>query len=217
MVSSKEVIPTLRVVTAVFLWWFALSPWSIATPYTTSITPWKSATWTASGSCASTAPTQIVPLGQVPHELFLLFTQLLSFSLSNTVVIVTIFYRSNNDPFSHYKECLRQAFKDSSSDRWFWIWLSCFCEAKFKAFSQSHFRGTHKWTYGLTCCSVGRSNLTPLHVLVFTACENISLSREDEKEQGFEFVRNLLTLLLQHGLDPNVRFSNRLDKFLSFI
>ena len=133
MVSSKEVIPTLRVVTAVFLWWFALSPWSIATPYTTSITPWKSATWTASESCASTAPTQIVPLGQVPHKLFLLFTQLLSFSLSNTVVIVTIFYRSNNDPFSHYKECLRQAFKDSSSDRWFWIWLPCFGEAKFKS------------------------------------------------------------------------------------
>lgn len=25
--------------------------------------------------------------------------------------------------------------------------------------------------------------------------------------QGFEFLRNLLTLLLQHGLDPNVRFS----------
>ena len=26
---------------------------------------------------------------------------------------------------------------------------------------------------------------------------------------AFEFIRNLLTLLLQHGLDPNVRFSQR--------
>lgn len=87
-----------------------------------------------------------------------------------------------------------------------------------------HFNHTMKVCY-LNCvrilCKYGanpncssRSNLTPLHVLVFTACENISLSREDEKEQGFEFVRNLLTLLLQHGLDPNVRFSNRSNHIL---
>ena len=25
---------------------------------------------------------------------------------------------------------------------------------------------------------------------------------------AFEFIRNLLTLLLQHGLDPNVRYGN---------
>ena len=42
-----------------------------------------------------------------------------------------------------------------------------------------------------------RSHLTPLHVLVFTASENISLAREREKDEGFEFIRNLLTLLLQ--------------------
>jgi len=57
-------------------------------------------------------------------------------------------------------------------------------------------------------CS-SRSNLTPLHVLVFTGTENISLARIEEKSEAFEFIRNLLTLLLQHGLDPNVRFSSR--------
>lgn len=55
-------------------------------------------------------------------------------------------------------------------------------------------------------CS-SRSNLTPLHVLVFTASENIALSREEEKALNFEFIRNLLILLLQYGLDPNVRVS----------
>jgi len=57
-------------------------------------------------------------------------------------------------------------------------------------------------------CS-SRSNLTPLHVLMFTGTENISLARVEEKTEAFEFIRNLLTLLLQHGLDPNVRFSQR--------
>ena len=57
------------------------------------------------------------------------------------------------------------------------------------------------------CCS--KSNLTPLHVLVFTGTENISLARDEEKREAFEFIRNLLTLLLQHGLEPNVRFSQR--------
>lgn len=57
-------------------------------------------------------------------------------------------------------------------------------------------------------CS-SKSNLTPLHVLMFTGTENISLARVEEKTEAFEFIRNLLTLLLQHGLDPNVRFSQR--------
>ena len=44
--------------------------------------------------------------------------------------------------------------------------------------------------------------------------ENISLSRDEDKAQGFEFVRNLLTLLLNHGLDPNVKFSQRANHIL---
>ena len=79
--------------------------------------------------------------------------------------------------------------------------------------------------YGANPNCSSKSNLTPLHVLVFTGTENISLAREEEKREGdrcqvlsnyftcslsaFEFIRNLLTLLLQHGLDPNVRFSQR--------
>ena len=63
--------------------------------------------------------------------------------------------------------------------------------------------------YGANPNCSSKSNLTPLHVLVFTGTENISLAREEEKREAFEFIRNLLTLLLQHGLDPNVRFSQR--------
>lgn len=62
-------------------------------------------------------------------------------------------------------------------------------------------------------CS-SRSNLTPLHVLVFTASENIALNREEEKAQNFEFIRSLLVLLLQYGLDPIVRFSQRTQHIL---
>ncbi|KAF4525904.1 hypothetical protein B566_EDAN013154 [Ephemera danica] len=54
-------------------------------------------------------------------------------------------------------------------------------------------------------CS-SRSHLTPLHVLVFTAGESLMLSREnDVKALHFDFVRRLLALLLQHGLEPNAR------------
>ena len=68
--------------------------------------------------------------------------------------------------------------------------------------------------YGANPNCSSRSNLTPLHVLNFAATENISLSRDEDKAQGFEFVRNLLTLLLNHGLDPNVRFSQRSNHIL---
>lgn len=53
------------------------------------------------------------------------------------------------------------------------------------------------------------ANLTPLHVLVFTVSENITLTDEVQKKLNFEFIKNLLVLLLTHGLDPNVKASNR--------
>lgn len=62
-------------------------------------------------------------------------------------------------------------------------------------------------------CS-SRSNLTPLHVLVFTASEYIILNRAEEKELAFAFIQQLLVILLQHGLDPNVRFSQRTQHVL---
>lgn len=40
---------------------------------------------------------------------------------------------------------------------------------------------------------------------MFTASENTALSREAEKAAAFSFIRQLLVILLQHGLDPNVR------------
>lgn len=59
-----------------------------------------------------------------------------------------------------------------------------------------------------------RSNLTPMHVLVFTAGEYITLNREGDKRSAFAFIRQLLTVLLQHGLDPNARFSQRTQHIL---
>ncbi|KAL1131937.1 hypothetical protein AAG570_011548 [Ranatra chinensis] len=55
-------------------------------------------------------------------------------------------------------------------------------------------------------CS-SRSNLTPLHVLMFSARETMTLGRD--LEQNMEFIRSLLVLLLQHGLETNIRFSNK--------
>lgn len=59
-----------------------------------------------------------------------------------------------------------------------------------------------------------RANLTPLHVLVFTVSENITLNCDSQKKLNFEFIKNLLILLLTHGLDPNVRVSNKTQHIL---
>lgn len=48
-----------------------------------------------------------------------------------------------------------------------------------------------------------RSNLTPLHVLIFTVSENLTLNCENQKQSNFDFIKNILLLLLQHGLDCN--------------
>ena len=40
------------------------------------------------------------------------------------------------------------------------------------------------------------------------------MSRDEDKVNGFTFVRSLLTLLLNHNLDPNVRFSQRSNHIL---
>lgn len=59
-----------------------------------------------------------------------------------------------------------------------------------------------------------RANLTPLHVLVFTVSENITLNCDVQKKLNFEFIKNLLILLLTHGLNPNVKVSNRTQHIL---
>ncbi|KAI4464951.1 ankyrin-3-like protein [Holotrichia oblita] len=57
-------------------------------------------------------------------------------------------------------------------------------------------------------------NLTPLHVLVFTISENITLNCGTQKSLNFEFIKTLLILLLTHGLDPNVKVSIRTQHIL---
>ncbi|KAL1497139.1 hypothetical protein ABEB36_008145 [Hypothenemus hampei] len=59
-----------------------------------------------------------------------------------------------------------------------------------------------------------RANLTPLHILVFTVSENITLNCDVQKQINFDFIKNLLILLLTHRLDPNVRVSNRKEHIL---
>ncbi|RWS00667.1 putative ankyrin repeat protein-like protein, partial [Dinothrombium tinctorium] len=66
--------------------------------------------------------------------------------------------------------------------------------------------------YGANPNCSWRTNLTPLHVLVFTASEYITLMNrvdKEDKETAFAFIRQVLTILLQHKLDPNVSFSQR--------
>lgn len=59
-------------------------------------------------------------------------------------------------------------------------------------------------------CSYYRNTLTPLHVLVFSASEYMSLnSVGPDKSQHFVFIRQVLKVLLQHKLDPNVDLSQR--------
>ncbi|KAK9890546.1 hypothetical protein WA026_010622 [Henosepilachna vigintioctopunctata] len=59
-----------------------------------------------------------------------------------------------------------------------------------------------------------RRNLTPLHVLVFTASENMTLNCDEQKELNFEFIKNLLILLLTHGLDPTIGANRRTQHIL---
>ena len=53
--------------------------------------------------------------------------------------------------------------------------------------------------YGANPNCSSKSNLTPLHVLVFTGTENISLAREEEKREGerCQVLSNYFTDLFQ--------------------
>lgn len=45
--------------------------------------------------------------------------------------------------------------------------------------------------------------LTPLHILIFTVSENFTLICDLQKRANFDFIKNILSLLLHHGLDVN--------------
>jgi SOCS box len=62
-----------------------------------------------------------------------------------------------------------------------------------------------------------RSNLTPLHVLIFTVSENFTTNCDVQKRADFDFVKNLLLLLLQHGLDCNATKQNILQSVIEMI
>lgn len=62
-----------------------------------------------------------------------------------------------------------------------------------------------------------RSNLTPLHVLIFTVSENFTLNCDIQKQTNFDFIKNILILLLQHGLDCNITSQHILQSVLEML
>lgn len=62
-----------------------------------------------------------------------------------------------------------------------------------------------------------RSNLTPLHVLIFTVSENFTLNCDAQKRQNFEFIKDILLLLLQHGLDCNLTYQHVLQSVMDMV
>ncbi|ETN60288.1 hypothetical protein AND_008088 [Anopheles darlingi] len=62
-----------------------------------------------------------------------------------------------------------------------------------------------------------RSNLTPLHVLIFTVSENFTLNCDGQKRANFDFIKNILLLLLQYGLDCNITSHHILQSVIDMI
>lgn len=64
-----------------------------------------------------------------------------------------------------------------------------------------------------------RSNLTPLHVLIFTVSENftVSVNCDIQKRANFDFIKNILLLLLQHGLDCNLNSQQILQSIMEMV
>lgn len=58
--------------------------------------------------------------------------------------------------------------------------------------------------------------MTPLHVLIFTLSENftVSVNCDIQKRANFDFIKNILLLLLQHGLDCNLTSQHILQSIM---
>lgn len=67
-------------------------------------------------------------------------------------------------------------------------------------------------------CSL-HSNLTPLHVLIFTVSENftVSVNCDNQKRANFDFIKNILLLLLQHGLDCSKQSKHNLQSIMEMV
>lgn len=59
--------------------------------------------------------------------------------------------------------------------------------------------------------------MTPLHVLIFTVSENLTLNCEVQKQNNFDFIKNILLLLLQHGLDCNITYKHILQSIMDMV
>lgn len=64
------------------------------------------------------------------------------------------------------------------------------------------------------CCY---RSLTPLHVLCFTVSENFTLNCDIQKRANFDFIKNILLLLLQYGLDCNKTSQNILQSTINMM
>lgn len=62
-----------------------------------------------------------------------------------------------------------------------------------------------------------RANLTPLHVLIFTVSENFALNCDTQKRANFDFIKNILNLLLQHGLDCDLTYQHILQAVMDMV
>ncbi|EDW92902.1 ankyrin-3 [Drosophila yakuba] len=62
-----------------------------------------------------------------------------------------------------------------------------------------------------------RANLKPLHVLVFTVSENFTLNCDAQKRTNFDFIKNILLMLLQHGLDCNKTYQHILQAVMDMV
>lgn len=62
-----------------------------------------------------------------------------------------------------------------------------------------------------------RANLTPLHVLIFTVSENFTLNCDTQKRNNFDFIKDILLLLLQHGLDYNKTYQHILQSVMDMV
>jgi hypothetical protein len=67
-------------------------------------------------------------------------------------------------------------------------------------------------------CSL-HSNLTPLHVLIFTVSENftVSVNCDNQKRANFDFIKNILLLLLSHGLDCSATSLQNLQSIMEMV
>lgn len=54
-------------------------------------------------------------------------------------------------------------------------------------------------------------------MLMFTVSETLTLNDDTQKQSNFEFIKNILTLLLQYGLDCNITYQHILQSVMDMV